>query len=98
MLNMKSLSLTVQKLWPRLKFFWPQSHRQTERTKTRCPRIPFQGHKNINEVAIITEPIVKTWQSLDENPIYAFSHYDLYLLLTQKSLGILLFMPLEWNL
>ena len=29
MQNMKSLSLMVQKLWQRLKFFLPQSHRQT---------------------------------------------------------------------
>ena len=40
--DMKSLSLTVQKLWPRLKFL-PRSHSQD---KNRCPWIPFQGHKN----------------------------------------------------
>ena len=36
--NMKSLSLMVQKLWPRLNFFLPQNDRQTitDRTKTRC--------------------------------------------------------------
>ena len=41
--NMKSLSLTVQKFWPRLKLFLPQSHRQTDRAKTKCSRIPFRG-------------------------------------------------------
>ena len=49
----------VQKLWPKVKFF-QQSHRQSNRQsnrqrhrvktdrrqdKTRCPRIPFRGHK-----------------------------------------------------
>ena len=42
---MKSLSLMVQKLWPRLKFFATEP--QTDRTKTRCPRISFRGHKNL---------------------------------------------------
>ena len=39
--NIQSVFLTVQKLWPRWKFL-----PQTDRTKTRCPQIPFQGHKN----------------------------------------------------
>ena len=40
---MKYLSLTVQKLWPRLKYF---CLRVTARhDKTRCPRTPFRGHK-----------------------------------------------------
>ena len=40
--NMKSLSLKVQKIWPRLKFFFA-TDRHTDRAKTRCP---FRGHKN----------------------------------------------------
>ena len=43
-IKLKSLSLMVQKLWPRLKSFATES--QTDRTKTRCPPIPFTGHKN----------------------------------------------------
>ena len=48
--NRKSLSLMVQKLWPRLKFF--ATELQTDRTKTRCPRIPFKGHKNMKRPSI----------------------------------------------
>ena len=39
----------VRKLRPRLKFL-PQTDRHTYRTKTRCPWIPFQGHKKISQL------------------------------------------------
>ena len=47
--KMKSLPLKVQKLWPRLKFF---AKSQTDRTKTRCPRIPFRGHNKTRHVFV----------------------------------------------
>ena len=48
MQNMKSLSLTVQKLRTMLKGggCHKVADRWTNRTRTRCPRIPYQGHKN----------------------------------------------------
>ena len=42
--NMKSLSLIVQKLGPRLKFFCNRiTDRQSDCIKTRCTQIPFGG-------------------------------------------------------
>ena len=47
--SMKSLSLTVQKLWPRL-FFLPQCHRQTDRAKKDAPEFHSGGIKLIHAV------------------------------------------------
>ena len=46
MQTMKSLSLTVQKVWQRLKVL-PHSNRQTDRTKTRCLQIPIRSIKQM---------------------------------------------------
>ena len=59
--NMKYLSLTVQKLWPRFKFFFGtesgrQSQRQTDWTRTRCPEFRSGGIQiifELNEVTVI---------------------------------------------
>ena len=62
---MKALALMVLKLWPRLKFFVDrkterqkdrQTEGQTDRTKTRCPRIFDTGgikmrpHSSFSEI------------------------------------------------
>ena len=46
--NMKSLHLTVQKLWTRLKFLATES--QTDRTKTICPRFHSGGIKIMQRI------------------------------------------------
>ena len=56
---MKSLYLIVQKLWPRLKVCHRVTDRQTDRTKTRCPRISFHGHKNTLRSAQMKHNIYK---------------------------------------
>ena len=50
-------------------FFLPQSHRQTDRTKTRCPRIPIRGIK----IGILTITSLYLTMMLDlDNISYIF--------------------------
>ena len=65
--NMKSLSLslTVQKLWPRLKLFTTESQTdlqsQTDRqNKNQMRRIPFRGHKKVIFASFMAAPPFRT--------------------------------------
>ena len=51
----------------KVKVFWPQSKWQTDRTKTRCPRIPFLGHKNQYGLISQWEHIMFSENSTPEN-------------------------------
>ena len=61
MLNMKSLSLTVQKLWLRLKLTTDrQTNKQTDRTKKYAiDHSNDLGHKNKGEIASFTQNCFK---------------------------------------
>ena len=52
--NMKYLSLTIQKLLPRLK-----THTHTDRIKISCPQILFQGHIKGEKYNVIRYPLLE---------------------------------------
>ena len=70
MQNIKSLSLTAQKLWPRLKFL-----PNTDMTETRCPRITFMRHrKNFSNYQVIF--FMKLWESVSNQLNSVVTKYD----------------------